>query len=89
YMVTRNRLRSFLLSSSTSLPLLAGFVFSYYLFQSIPMSIVGLLIGATAGLMIYISSDELIPVSCCKMSDHTTIFSLVAGVVFVTLLGAL
>ncbi len=89
YQVTGNRLRTFLLSSSTSLPLLAGFVFSYYLFQSIPMSIVGLLIGATAGLMIYISSDELIPVSCCKMSDHTTIFSLIAGVVFVTLLGAL
>jgi ZIP family zinc transporter len=89
YRVTRNRLRSFLFSSSTALPLLAGFVFSYYLFQSIPMSTVGLLIGATAGLMIYISSDELIPVSCCQTSDHTTIFSLMAGVVFVTLLGAL
>ncbi len=89
YLVTRNRLRSFLISSSTSLPLLAGFAFSYYLFPNIPVSTVGLLVGATAGLMIYISSDELIPVSCCKMSDHTTIFSLVAGVVFVTLLGAL
>jgi ZIP family zinc transporter len=89
YQVTGNRLRTFLLSSSTSLPLLAGFVSSYYIFPSITVSTVGLLVGATAGLMIYISSDELIPVSCCKMSDHTTIFSLIAGVVFVTLLGAL
>lgn len=89
YQVTGNRLKTFLLSSSTSLPLLAGFASSYYLFPSIPVSTVGLLVGATAGLMIYISSDELIPVSCCKMSDHTTIFSLIAGVVFVTLLGAL
>ena len=36
--------------------------------------------------MIYISADELIPTSCCKMTSHHTIFSFVCGVVLVLLL---
>ncbi len=40
---------------------------------------------ATAGLMIYITADELIPNSCAG-ENHQTIFSLLAGIVFVVLL---
>lgn len=87
YYVTKKRLKSFLISSSTVIPTMAGFLIAYYLYNMIPLSLVGLLIGATAGLMIYISGDELIPESCGKCSGHMTIFSFMAGIIFVMLLG--
>lgn len=86
YHSTGERLKSFLVSSSTAVPILAGYVTARHLFQQIPPGAVGLLIGATAGLMIYITVDELIPQSCAG-EDHKTIFSLILGVVFVMLMG--
>lgn len=89
YRMTGKRLKSFLLSSSTAIPTLAGFLFAHYLYQSIPVWVVGAIIAATAGLMIYISSDELIPSSCRQHTNHSTIFSLMLGILFVLLLGML
>jgi len=89
YHCTKKRLKAFLLSSSTAIPILAGFVFAYYIYQNIPLAVVGLIVGATAGLMIYISADELIPNSCANEKDHTPIFSLIVGVLLVILLGLL
>ena len=89
YHCNRNRLKSFLVSSSTAIPILVGFTLGYFLYRIIPLSFVGFIIGATAGLMIYISADELIPTSCSKMTNHSTIFSLITGVLFVVLLGYL
>ncbi len=89
YYITKKRLKSFLVSASTAIPTIIGFVFSYFLFQNIPLQIVSLIIAATAGLMIYISADELIPVSCNKDDknwSHGTIFALILGVLFVMLL---
>jgi ZIP family zinc transporter len=89
YAVTGKRLKSFLLSSSTAIPIVVGFLFASYLFTNIPLKVVGLIVGATAGLMIYISGDELIPTSCNKCNknwSHATIFSLLAGVLFVLFL---
>ena len=76
-----------LLSASTAIPLLAGFFVAKFLYEVISSNFIGIIIAATAGLMIYISADELIPCSCCKVTHHSTIFSLIAGVVFVVLLG--
>jgi zinc transporter, ZIP family len=84
---TKNRLKAFLVSSTTAIPVLAGFALAYYVFTSISLNVLGLLVGATAGIMIYLSGDELIPSSCCKVTDHSTIFSLMAGVIFVVILG--
>ena len=89
YYVTKKRLKSFLVSFSTAIPTIIGFLTAYYFFPLIPKALVGLVVAATAGLMIYISSDELIPTSSSKMTDHTTIFSLIAGVIVVVLLGLL
>ena len=85
---TGRRLRAFLLSSATAVPILIGYITARYVFQQVPVQVVGLLISATAGLMIYITADELIPQSCAG-TNHRTIFSLMLGVVFVILLGAL
>jgi zinc transporter, ZIP family len=89
YKITKKRWKSFLISSSTAIPILVGFLFANQLYQYISNNIIGFIVGATAGLMIYITSDEIIPASCCKTTDHRTIFSLILGVLFVILLGLL
>jgi ZIP family zinc transporter len=86
YHSTGKRLRAFLLSTSTAIPILIGYVTARYIFQQVSPRVVSLLISATAGLMIYITADELIPNSCAG-TNHQSIFSLIVGVVFVILLG--
>ena len=87
YHITKKRLNSFLVSSSTAIPILVGFLIASWLYQYISNTAIGLIVGATAGLMIYITADEIIPSSCCKMTDHKTIFALIIGILFVILLG--
>jgi ZIP family zinc transporter len=86
YHTTGARLRSFLVSSSTAAPILIGYFLARYLFLNIPPQVVGFIIGSTAGVMIYITADELIPHSCVG-TNHRTIFSLIIGIIFVILLG--
>lgn len=88
FYVSGQRLKSFLISFSTAIPTLVGFLLAHFLLPQIPLNIIGLIIASTAGLMIYISADELIPVSCCK-HYRTPIFSLLLGVISVILLGLL
>jgi ZIP family zinc transporter len=75
---TGARLKSFLVSSSTAVPIVVGYVLARYLFQNIPPHVIGFIVGATAGLMVYITVDELIPNGCAG-SNHQTIFSLIKG----------
>lgn len=86
---TKKRLKSFLISSSTAIPILIGFLIANSVYAHISTSLVGLIVGATAGLMIYITSDEIIPNSCGKSEDHSTIFSLILGILLVILLKSL
>ena len=89
YYCTGKRFKAFLVSSTTAIPIIIGFIIAYFLFQNIPTQFIGFIIAATAGLMVYISADELIPSSYCRNQQkwsHSTIFSLIAGVVFVILL---
>ena len=80
-----HRFTAFLLSSSTAIPILIGFFLARTVFETISPQVVGFLIAATAGLMIYITVDELIPNSCAG-NNHSTIFSFMAGVILVVLL---
>ena len=86
YLTTGKRLKSFLVSSSTAVPILIGYLLARYLFGHITPMVIGFIIGATAGLMIYITVDEIIPNSCAG-TDHRTIFFLLSGIIFVILLG--
>jgi ZIP family zinc transporter len=86
YHTTGNRLKSFLVSSSTAVPILIGYLLARHLFGYITPMVVGFIIGATAGLMIYITVDEIIPNSCAG-TNHQTIFFLLSGIIFVILLG--
>jgi ZIP family zinc transporter len=83
YACTKNRLKSFLVSSSTAIPVVVGFIFAYSLYQYISIELIGLLTAVTAGIMIYISGDELIPVSSRQMTNHHTIFSFMVGILLV------
>jgi ZIP family zinc transporter len=89
YYATGDRRKAFLVSSLTAIPVLLGFIIAYYLSNSISTEVVGMMIAATAGFMIYISADELIPSSSCRLTHHSTIFSLIAGIILVIALGAL
>ena len=82
---SEKRSLAFLLSCSTAVPILVGFFVARYVFENISAHVVGFLIAATAGLMIYITVDELIPNSCAGES-HNTIFAFITGVVLVILL---
>lgn len=90
YYCSRKRLKSFLISASTVIPLIVGFFFAKFLFSFISILLSGVIVAATAGVMIYISADELIPYSIqqdSKWFSHSTIFSLIFGVIFVAMLG--
>ncbi|RMF54977.1 hypothetical protein D6745_03520 [Candidatus Woesearchaeota archaeon] len=88
YYCTKKRLKSFLLSASTSVPIVIGFYFARFLFQNITPQVIGIIIGAIAGMMIYISVHELIPVSCGRNNgiNQSTTFSLIFGILFVMFL---
>ena len=89
YKLTGSRLKAFLISSSTAIPILIGFVISYFIFQNISENVLSVLMAAAAGLMVYITVDELIPASSFKLVNHSTIFSFMLGIVLVLLLGYL
>jgi len=82
------RFKSFAISSLTTLPTLIGFAISYFFFQNMSLNFLGIIIAATAGFMIYICADELIPASSFKLSNHSTIFSFMLGVILVIFLGS-
>ncbi len=82
---SEKRMQSFLLSSSTAVPIIIGFFLAWAVFETIPGQLVGIIVVATAGLMIYITVDELIPNSCAGQ-NHQTIFSFMVGVILVMLL---
>jgi zinc transporter, ZIP family len=86
YYSTKKRLTSFLVSASTAIPILLGFFLVQVVFQNVQPYTIGIIIGATAGFMVYITIDELIP-NACAGKDHRTIFSLMSGIVLVILLG--
>ena len=89
YHATGKRMRSFFVSAATAFPVIIGFFIAHSIYKNIPLEFVGLIIGTTAGLMIYICADELIPSSCSRSTNHSTIFYLICGVVFVVFLGML
>ena len=86
---TKKRIKSFLLSSSTAIPILVGYLVAYFLYEHITSSATGFIVGATAGFMIYITGDKILPTSFGKNPEHATIFSFIIGILFVIILGSL
>lgn len=61
YQATGRRLRAFLLSSTTALPMLGGYILGKTLLRGLSPYAMGILVASVAGLMIHISCGELLP----------------------------
>ena len=88
FYATGKRLKSFLLAFGTIIPLLVGFGIAYFILGQINNLVMGVVAAITAGLIIFISVDEIIPTSCNKLhkASHGTVFSFILGVVLLILL---
>jgi ZIP family zinc transporter len=80
YFATGSRRIAFLVSFLSGLAEPIGGVVGYVLFRSLPNPIgFGLVFAAVAGVMVYVSLDELLPAARDYGDQHLTIISLMAG----------
>ncbi|HOD98784.1 MAG TPA: zinc transporter ZupT [Syntrophales bacterium] len=93
YYATGNRRKAFLYSLASGLAEPVGAVIGYLaiLFflggqgEAIPPQLMGLLFGGIAGVMVYISLDELLPASRAYGKGHDSLLGLVAGMLVMAL----
>ncbi len=87
YYATGSRVRAFFYSFGSGLAEPVGAGIAYLLLRflwadesgMIPSQIMGLLFGGVAGIMVYISLDELLPASRAYSKGHDSILGLVGG----------
>jgi ZIP family zinc transporter len=93
FYATGNRKKAFFYSALSGLAEPVGAVIAYALLRFfvggdagvIPPQIMGILFGGVAGIMVYISLDELLPTSRAYGKGHDSLFGLVAGMVVMAL----
>lgn len=86
YYATGDRRKAFALSLASGLAEPVGAVLAYGLMRAfvggesdLPSSFMGVLFGGVAGVMVYISLDELLPTSRAYGRGHDSLLGLVAG----------
>ncbi len=93
YYATGKRSRAFAYSFLSGLAEPVGAVIAYFAIRLImggeggvlPPQVMGVLFGGVAGIMVYISLDELLPTSRAYGKGHDSIFGLLAGMVVMAL----
>ncbi len=93
FYATGDRKRAFLYSMLSGLaePVGAGIAYLILLFLAgggetvVPPELMGILFGGVAGIMVYISLDELLPTSRAYGKGHDSLFGLVAGMAVMAL----
>ena len=85
YASTGKRLKSFLLSFSIMVPTLLAFFLGIFLFGFISNTLLGIIMAITAGIMFYISGDELIPCAERQKHTHSANIGMALGVIAVLL----
>lgn len=93
FYATGNRRKAFVYSflSGMAEPVGAGIAYVALRFfvggesGAVPPQIMGMLFGGIAGIMVYISLDELLPTSRAYGKGHDSIFGLVAGMAVMAL----
>jgi ZIP family zinc transporter len=53
--------------------------------EGFPSQVMGILFGAIAGIMVYISLDELLPTSRAYGRGHESVFGLIGGMAIMAL----
>ena len=80
YYSSHSRIKAFLLSTSSGLAEPVGALLGYFLFRSFFNEVTaGIIFAAVAGIMVYISLDELLPTAEEYGEHHIAIAGLVAG----------
>lgn len=80
FYATNNRKKAFLLSFSSGLAEPVGALVGYFLiFQFVSDSIFGFIFASVAGIMVFISLDELLPAAREYGEHHLSIYGLVGG----------
>jgi len=90
YQATGRRLRAFLWSSSTALPMLAGYLLGKSILRGLSFYAMGIMVASVAGLMIHISCSELLPTALEEEGrghPFRPMIWLAAGILFVIALG--
>lgn len=93
YYATGNRKKAFFYSVISGLAEPVGAIFAYIMLRIfvieegglIPPLIMGILMSGIAGIMVYISLDELLPASRAYGKGHDSIFGLLAGMIVMAL----
>jgi len=93
FYATGNRKKAFVYSSLSGLAEPAGAGIAYLAIRfflgdnvgGIPSQVMGLLFGGVAGIMVYISLDELLPTSRAYGKGHDSLIGLVAGMLVMAL----
>ncbi len=83
FYATGNRRKAFWLAFSSGLAEPVGALIGYglitFIFDEIPATITGIMFGAVAGIMVFISLDELLPTAEEYGEHHVAIYGLIAG----------
>jgi ZIP family zinc transporter len=93
FYATGNRKKAFIYSFLSGLAEPVGAIIAYGLLRffvggeggAIPPQIMGILFGGVAGIMVYISLDELLPTSRAYGKGHDSLLGLIAGMVVMAL----
>jgi ZIP family zinc transporter len=92
YYATGDRRRAFLYSAASGLAEPVGAVIAYLILRAFlgpagafPSQVVGILFALVAGVMVYISVDELLPTSRAYGKGHDSLFGLVGGMAVMAL----
>ncbi len=86
---SKKRWKSFILSAITSIPTIIGFFIAYYLYKWITPAMTGFVMSATAGFMVYLTIEELLPFSCTKKPNTLPLFFFLFGLLSVIALQVL
>ena len=80
YYATGNKRKAFLLSFASGLAEPIGGLLGYFFLSSVlNESVLGILFGGVAGIMVFISVDELLPTAREYGHHHLSIYGLIAG----------
>lgn len=93
YYATGNRMKAFIYSFLSGLAEPVGAVIAYLILlvflgghgSVVPPQIMGIMFAGVAGIMVYISLDELIPTSHAYGKGHDSLFGLMGGMVVMAL----
>ncbi|HQM64947.1 MAG TPA: ZIP family metal transporter, partial [Acidobacteriota bacterium] len=93
FYATGNRRKAFFYSFASGVAEPVGAVIAYLVLRLVvggpagvvPPELMGILFGGVAGIMVYISLDELLPTSRAYGRGHDSLLGLVAGMVVMAL----